>query len=253
MSCNPGYSSRYLDTCTFDCDHTYRLSPSSSSSRTCQADRTWSGNNASCIVYASCAALKDDGYTASRSYVIDPDGPDFGAEPFAVDCDLDTGTTVISHDSEDRTAVLDKCYPAGCYERKVNYQATLEQLSALAAVSHSCKQNFTYECYHSSFGVLGGDVWAWWTSRDGQRQIDWSGSTSDRDTHTCACGEAGPCANPSFTCNCDSNDFAWREDSGWITDKRTLPVIQLNFGDTGTSFENAFHTLGKFMCEGMNH
>ncbi|XP_078594422.1 contactin-associated protein-like 2 [Branchiostoma floridae x Branchiostoma japonicum] len=250
MSCDHGHSFHYPETCSFSCDRTYQLAPGSSSSRTCQADGTWSGNPVRCIVYASCAALKDDGYDTSGSYVIDPDGPDYRAEPFSVYCDFPRGTTVVSHDSEDRTAVLPECDPAGCYERKVNYQATLEQLSALAAVSRSCKQNFTYECYHSSFGVPPNDL-AWWTSRDGQEKYNWSGLTSSR--RTCACGESGSCAIPSISCNCDMNDKVWRKDSGFITDKNNLPVIQLNFGDTGYSFEHAFHTLGKFMCEGTNH
>ena len=41
------------------------------------------------------------------------------------------------------------------------------------------------------------------------------------------------CANPNRDCNCDKNDNEWREDSGLLTDKTKLPVIQLRFGDTG--------------------
>ena len=51
-------------------------------------------------------------------------------------------------------------------------------------------------------------------------------------------------------CNCDMNDYAWREDSGLLTDKTKLPVKQLRFGDTGEWWELGYHTLGKFICYG---
>ncbi|XP_035684022.1 uncharacterized protein LOC118421003 [Branchiostoma floridae] len=48
MSCNHGYSFRYPENCTFICNHGYHLS-AGSTSRTCQADRTWSGSAARCM------------------------------------------------------------------------------------------------------------------------------------------------------------------------------------------------------------
>ncbi|XP_035676075.1 kelch repeat and BTB domain-containing protein 7-like [Branchiostoma floridae] len=211
--------------------------------------------NAVSAVYESCAALmKDDRHTTSGNYTIDPDGPDFGAEPVSVHCDLDTGTTEVGHDSESRIVVSPRCNPPGCYKRKINscYRATLEQLSALSAVSRSCKQFFKYDCHHASLGAPDLNM-AWWISRDGKERYDWYGSTIKR--HTCKCGEKGTCANVTSypSCNCDNNDYALREDSGYTTDKHTLPVIELAFGDTGDDNEYAHHTLGKFMCEGTNH
>ena len=41
------------------------------------------------------------------------------------------------------------------------------------------------------------------------------------------------CANPCFGCNCDANDYEWREDSGLLTDKTKLSVIQRVHGDAG--------------------
>jgi len=67
----------------------------------------------------------------------------------------------------------------------------------------------------------------------------------------CACGMTNSCANPSYGCNCDNNDYVWREDSGLLTDKTSLPVKQLRFGDTGySSRDKGYHTLGKFKCYG---
>ena len=54
----------------------------------------------------------------------------------------------------------------------------------------------------------------------------------------------------------DKNDAAWREDSGLLTDKSTLPVKELRFGDTGVFQgvdEKGYHTLGKLRCYGTAH
>ena len=76
----------------------------------------------------------------------------------------------------------------------------------------------------------------------------WGGGNSV--PNMCACGLNGPCAS-SYGCNCDINDFVWREDSGLLTNKSHLPVIQLRFGDTGDAGEEGHHTLGKLKCYGM--
>ena len=46
------------------------------------------------------------------------------------------------------------------------------------------------------------------------------------------------CANPCFGCNCDANDYEWREDSGLLTDKTKLPVTQLGHGEQGKTNKN---------------
>ena len=64
------------------------------------------------------------------------------------------------------------------------------------------------------------------------------------------------CSNPSEACNCDKNDDIWREDSGLLTEKSTLPVKELRFGDTGVFDgvdEKGYHTLGKLRCYGIAH
>ena len=51
-------------------------------------------------------------------------------------------------------------------------------------------------------------------------------------------------------CNCDRNDYIWREDSGYLTDRNTLPVTELRFGDTDLARlnESGYYTLGKLQC-----
>jgi hypothetical protein len=75
----------------------------------------------------------------------------------------------------------------------------------------------------------------------------WSGSQQWK----CACGMTNSCAGGG-KCNCDRNDLTWREDSGYLTDKNTLPVTELRFGDTGSASagEKGYHTLGKLRCWG---
>ena len=63
------------------------------------------------------------------------------------------------------------------------------------------------------------------------------------------------CVNPTYHCNCDANHEERREDSGLLTDKTSLSVKQLRFGDTSrdqNSFnQHGYHTLGKFKCYGI--
>ena len=67
----------------------------------------------------------------------------------------------------------------------------------------------------------------------------------------CACGMSNSCADSRFGCNCDKDDYVWREDSGLLTDKTTLPVTQLYIGDVGGPKEKGYYTLGKLKCYGI--
>ena len=86
---------------------------------------------------------------------------------------------------------------------------------------------------------------AWWVSRDSTRMNYWGGASPG--SGKCACGMTTSCADSSYGCNCDKNDYVWREDSGLLTDKTKLPVKQLRFGDVSGS-EEGYHTLGKLKC-----
>ena len=204
----------------------------------------------------SCSEIKYYSPQAtSGAYVIDPD--DEGShKPFTVFCDMTdkngVGVTVISHDSEARMHV--KGYePRGSYVRNVHYIATgltnMPQLAYLTDVSTHCDQFIKYECRGS---LIFRDDTAWWVSRTAAKMTYWGGATP-ADHNKCACGVSSPnsCADPAFGCNCDKNDGTWREDSGLLTEKSHLPVIQLRFGDTGNDGEEGFHTLGKLKCYGM--
>ena len=202
----------------------------------------------------SCSHLKELNLGAeSGTYIIDPDG--YGTLlPFNVTCNMTdkngVGVTVISHDSENITLV-DGCDRTGCYSRDIHYTgASLSQLASLTAVSSHCEQFIKYECFHSRLKFQAGDPIGWWVSRHSEIMTYWGGASPD--TEICACGRYDSCARGQ-RCNCDKNDAEWREDSGLLTDKSTLPVRELKFGDVGfvnDIDEKGYHTLGKFKCYG---
>ena len=199
------------------------------------------------VTATTCSAIRKHVSSVSGNYVIDPDGTG-GLVPFTVYCDMSdkngAGVTVISHDSESRTHV-NGCNPLGCYSRDIHYRGvSLSQLASLTRVSSHCEQFIKYECYHSIISRYG-----WWVSRDSTKMTHWGGASPG--SGRCACGMTNSCADSSYGCNCDKNDNVWREDSGLLTDKTHLPVKQLRFGDTGSSYEQGYHTLGQLKCYGM--
>ena len=215
--------------------------------------------NVTLYVYAlsSCRDIKNRQLLASKSfpmdtsgfYFIDPDGGGTGEEPFKVFCNMtmynDNGVTVISHDSENSTLV-DGYEEGGSYSRIVTYTGVNPtQIVTLVGISRKCFQFIKFEC----FGVeLFGRDMAWWVSRDGNKMNYWGGA--DPDSGKCACGMDDSCVDPKYDCNCDSEKSQWLEDSGFLSDKSTLPVTEMRFGDTGGRREKGYHTLGKFMCVG---
>ena len=201
----------------------------------------------------SCSSIKS-GYSGSSSgnYIIDPDGKG-GVAPFSVYCDMSdkgaVGVTVISHDSESRThvnSVSPGCGRPGCYRKDVTYTGVnTAQLAALTRVSQNCEQFIKFECRGGVLFIE--NSFAWWLSRNGTRMYYWGGATGYNNM--CACGVTNSCLN-GRKCNCYNGAGGWREDSGLLTDKSTLPVTQIRLGDLDHSSEEGYHTLRKFKCYG---
>ena len=184
--------------------------------------------------------------TTSGNYYLNPQG--LVASSLAkVYCDMTSkngiGVTVIGHDSESRTLV--KGYNAqGANKRKITYDISMEQIVAIVKQSKNCEQFIKYECYGT---VLLYGQYGWWVSRQGSKINYWGGAAVN--SGKCACGMTNSCSGGG-KCNCDKNDRVWREDSGYLTNKNTLPVTELRFGDLGDSHEAGYHTLGKLRCWG---
>ena len=227
----------------------------------CTANNTLRALEESIIVYVyalpSCRDIKSRQLNLSGNakkdtsgyYFIDPDGGGVGESPFAVFCNMTAydrnSVTVIRHDSEDRTLV-DGYAHAGSYKRVVTYiGASLQQIINLISVSVECRQFIKYECFKARLLDKGQ---GWWVSRTGQKMDYWGGAVPS--SKACACGQNLSCVDPGLRCNCDSNREELLEDSGFLSDKTTLPVTRLRFVDTGDHGGYGYHTLGKLMCIG---
>ena len=183
--------------------------------------------------------------TTSGNHYLNPKGL-AASSSVQVYCDMTSkngvGVTVIGHDSESRTLVNGYESP-GSYRRKIKYDIFMEQIVAIMKQSKNCEQFIKYECYGSLLLHKG---YGWWVSCQGSKMNYWGGAAVN--SGKCACGMTNSCAGGG-KCNCQRNDLTWREDSGYLTDKNTLPVTELRFGDT-TKPERGYHTLGKLRCWG---
>ena len=197
---------------------------------------------------ASCTSLRQrDSSANSGNYIITPKG----YSPVQVYCDMTSknavGVTAIGHDSESETLVNGSEAPQS-YKRLIQYDVSMQQIVALINESTSCEQFIGYNCYSSTMWNNHGVRIATWLSRQGLAMDYWGGA--DVNSGKCACGMNNTCADKAKRCNCDKNDPKWREDSGYLTDKNTLPVTELRFGDTGGDDEEGEHTLEKLRCWG---
>ena len=232
------------------------VSKSFSGSYVCTVKTTFRFINATSLVKiyhpeSTCSHLKDARPSAvSGNYVIDPDG-EGGEDPFTVYCNMidrdGIGVTVVGHNRETREHVTG-CDPPGCFKRNVIYTGvTISQLAGLTRVNSNCEQFIVFECHNDVAFVE--DLHAWWVSREGKAMYYWGGA--DPGSGKCACGMNGTCVSGGG-CNCKNVVYrGWRSDSGLLSEKSSLPVIQLRFGDVESSQEEGYYSLGKFKCYGL--
>ena len=182
----------------------------------------------------------------SGVYYINP----LNASAFPVFCDMESkdgiGVTVFGHDIKPRDSIHD--YNAqdayGHYTRDINYDNTIEQIVSVTDQSAYCEQFIKFECYQKELFRHGN---GWWVSRQGNRMNYWGGAAVD--SGKCACGMNNSC-DFGLSCNCDARREYWAQDSGFLTNKTTLPVIQLRYigiadmDDAGYGY----YTLEKLLC-----
>ena len=180
-------------------------------------------------------------------YYIDPDGVNDHL-PFKVFCNMsaDVAETLIGHDAERETLVDGYAAPRD-YIVSITYELRMSDIKRLIDVSTSCRQFIQWKCFASPFnGNRRNHVWR---SRDGVAMTNWGEAPPGKTS--CPCAVTGSCDNNSYVCNCDMNDPVWRSDEGFLTDKATLPVTRMEFGDTGTYLavnKMGNYTLGKLVC-----
>ena len=203
----------------------------------------------------SCQKLKDMGVATDGDYMVDPDGLGIGEAPVLVSCNM-TGrdgqaATSVAHDSEARTHVDYPYEYPDYYSKTVHYDIPRPQLAALLAISNQCEQFIRYDCKGSVFTYQGDREGGIWESRGGQNMTYWGGASPG--SGKCACGMKLSCVDRSKVCNCDANTIVWEHDEGYLTDKSTLPVMKMYFGDTAGANEEGYHTLGKLVCYGLQN
>ena len=201
----------------------------------------------SCQDEASWMALR--GASAQKNFTlwIDPDGRGPLA-PFEVECMRDSSgkyDTVVHHDRESSTAVPRGYEDPGSYKANLTYGgASVSQIIALVDASTSCKQFIYFACHHVVM-TSSGQSYAYWVNRAGKPMLHWGGGIPGQ--LSCACYVTKSCAR-NKRCNCDANDSTWRYDSGYLTQKRNLPVTEVRAGDNGHSKEHARFYVGPLIC-----
>ena len=180
--------------------------------------------------------MKFDEVIHERVNIIDVDGSGPLA-PFSVRCRFGSRSeslnmTEIGHYNELEGFVSSGYQlPNALYSQKIMYRAPLPQVFALIDRSHVCKQYIEYRCFNSRLLNYPNTPMGWWVGRTNQTMNYWGGS--EVGTGKCACGLDMSCVNPNLFCNCDSQATTELKDAGYLTRKEFLPVLRMEFGDTG--------------------
>ncbi|CAD5111793.1 DgyrCDS1067 [Dimorphilus gyrociliatus] len=187
-------------------------------------------HNFGCKPYPiSCAAWIERGLTDSYEVYIDIDGD------ANIVFDLD-------HDHENLTKV-EGFEGEGEFEATITYLdkagrvISSSYLNRLIDSSSHCRQFIQWKCrsagihhpFHKNRTIT------YWKGRENKKHLYFGGASYK--SQNCACGEDKSClngTNKELRCNCDANDWKWREDSGYLSYKDHLPVTSFQAGDTGT-------------------
>uniref|UniRef100_A0A8C4HHA6 Contactin associated protein 1 n=1 Tax=Dicentrarchus labrax TaxID=13489 RepID=A0A8C4HHA6_DICLA len=198
----------------------------------------------------SCEAYRLSGKYWSGNYTIDPDlsGP---LKPFEVYCKMKSykAWTVILHDRVDGTKVTGSSIDRP-YIGDVNYwNASWDDVTALANTSMYCEQWIDYSCYKSRLlNTPNGRPFGYWIGRGNVSHYYWGGTF--REVQMCGCAINQTCTDPKFQCNCDADYRQWYSDKGYLDFRDHLPVRKVVVGDTNRTGSEAHFTVGPLRCHG---
>nr|XP_040046809.1 contactin-associated protein 1 [Gasterosteus aculeatus aculeatus] len=198
----------------------------------------------------SCEAYRLSGKYWSGNYTIDPDlsGP---LKPFEVYCKMKSykAWTVILHDRVDGTKVTGSSIDRP-YIGNVNYwNASWDEVTALANTSLYCEQWIDYSCYKSRLlNTPNGRPFGYWIGRNNASHYYWGGTF--REVQKCGCAINQTCTDPKFQCNCDADYRQWYSDKGYLDFRDHLPVRKVVVGDTNRTGSEAQFTVGPLRCHG---
>jgi hypothetical protein len=194
-----------------------------------------SDNPLSCLDY-KLNHMKIDEVAHERLTIIDIDGSG-PLSPFVILCRIGArsealNVSEIGHYHELESYVSSGYQlPNSVYTQTINYRVPLPQIFSLIDRSYVCKQYIEYTCFKSRLLNYPNAPLGWWVGRTNQTMDYWGGS--EVGTGKCSCGLDMTCANPNLFCNCDSQAPTELKDAGYLTRKEYLPVLRVEFGDTG--------------------
>ncbi|XP_022107773.1 uncharacterized protein LOC110988506 isoform X2 [Acanthaster planci] len=211
--------------------------------------------------YRSCQEWRLAGYEDDGVYRVDPDGPG-GLDSFDVECEMETGSTVVHHDEDVMGFEVSltggggdtpNYEDPGAYRKILNYtSASLPQIVALTNASDQCSQMLSFKCRRTELWNELGTQMTWWVSRDREKMSNWGGAPSRFEG--CGCYVNNGCEN-GLKCNCDNDNPGyrptWRWDEGPLTDMSKLPVTEVRVGDVGSPDERAQVSVGPLRCRGV--
>uniref|UniRef100_A0A4W5PFL3 Contactin associated protein 1 n=1 Tax=Hucho hucho TaxID=62062 RepID=A0A4W5PFL3_9TELE len=198
----------------------------------------------------SCEAYRLTGKSWSGNYTIDPDlsGP---LKPFEVYCTMksDKAWTIVMHDRIDGIKVTGSTVDRP-YIGDVNYwNASWDDVTALANTSMYCEQWIDYSCYKSRIlNTPNGRPYSFWIGRNNESHEYWGGAFPE--SGKCGCAINQTCTDARFHCNCDADYRQWYSDKGYLMWKDHLPVRKVVVGDTNRTGSKAHISLGPLRCHG---
>ncbi|CAH2294330.1 contactin-associated -like 4 [Pelobates cultripes] len=195
----------------------------------------------------SCEAYKHKGNT-SGLFLIDSDGSGPLA-PFSIYCNMtDTAITIINHNNTELNRVKSS-NRENPHTVNFKYTADINQLQATVNNAEHCMQELAYHCKKSRILHKQSHIpFSWWVGRTNETQSYWSGSSSD--IKKCSCGLEGNCIEAELFCNCDADRNEWTNDTGFLSNKDHLPVMQIVITDTDRQHSEAAYKLGPLLCSG---
>ena len=205
---------------------------------TCHCKRFYSGRFCQVPMFqTTCQGYKELGLKEDAHCTLDPDGK--GSLPeFKVLCNMTSKSndaiTIVKHSTSTKQKNVrdeaDHFSPAArSWGHKLDYGVDLKGLRAMIDESDHCRQYVEFNCIDTKFLTpRGNDLpGAFWVSESGVERHYWGGAKLGGVT--CACGRTNSCHDRTKTCNCDTGDSIWRQDSGYLTNKDHLPVASLYF------------------------
>uniref|UniRef100_A0AAR2KTR4 Contactin associated protein family member 5b n=1 Tax=Pygocentrus nattereri TaxID=42514 RepID=A0AAR2KTR4_PYGNA len=200
------------------------------------------------IFEPSCEAHRLTG-SASGFFSIDPDGSG-PLKPTVVYCNMTEEKVwmVVGHNGSAPVSVKGSSLQKP-HVMKLNYSATLQQLSTLLHRAEHCQQEVLYRCRKSRlFNTWDGTPLSWWLDRGGERRTYWGGFLPG--VQQCSCSLAENCIDMNYFCNCDADRNSWENDTGLLSYKDHLPVTEIVVGDTNRTGSEAVYKVGPLQCYG---